>query len=268
MIEGLSLLAVLIAFAGGLVSFVSPCVLPLVPIFLGHLSGVSIKDGSIEGGRTTFFHAIAFVVGCSIPFIVLGATIGVLGGKTAGGYADLIARIAGVILIVMGLYIAGFFRMPFLGPALAPITRALDRLYYREHRIQVSGEKSAPSYWRSIAVGGAFGVGWTPCITPVLGTILTLAFNEAGNSLGAWSAAGEAGLLLCFYAVGLSIPFLITGAAMGHVAPMFNLLKKYLSTVTLVTGILMVAVGILVYQNAVVDLNQYFDFLPYVEFDS
>ena len=130
-----------------------------------------------------------------MPFIILGATVGVLGG-TAGGYGDLIARIAGALLIAVGLYMAGVFKLPVLRTVLGPLTNWLDGIYFRERRIHIGGEDAPPSYWRSTIVGGAFGVGWTPCITPLLGAILTLAFNEAGNSLNAWSAAGQATILL------------------------------------------------------------------------
>ena len=269
-IEGLTAVGVLVAFAGGLVSFVSPCVLPLVPIYLGHLSGVSFQDGKIQSKATTFLHSVGFVIGFSVVFVILGATVGLLGG-TAGGQQELIARFAGVLLIAFGLYMAGFFKLPVLRTALAPATGVLDRVYYRQRGMQVGGgpvggHQSRPSYWRSTAVGSAFAVGWTPCITPVLGAILTLAYSTAGSTGGAWSAAGQSAILLSFYAAGLSIPFLFAGAALGSVTPMFKRVYRYLPAITVGSGILMVGVGILVYQNLVIRLNQYFDFLPYVDF--
>ena len=204
-IEGLSFTAVVIAFAGGVVSFVSPCVLPLVPIYLGHLSGVSVRDRKIQGGRTTFFHSVGFVLGFSLIFIILGATVGLLGG-TAGGNQETIARVAGIMLMFFGLYMAGVFRLPVLRAVLAPATGVLDRVYYRERRFNVGGSGS-PSYWRSFTVGGAFAVGWTPCITPVLGAILTVAYTSTGGADG-WSAAGSSAILLTFYTAGLSVPSL------------------------------------------------------------
>lgn len=260
MIEDLSLVSLIVAFVGGIASFVSPCVLPLVPIFLGHLSGVSVKDGQIQGGRTTFFHSVGFVIGFSIPFIILGATVGVLGG-TAGGYGDLIARIAGALLMAVGLYMAGAFRLPIVRNVLGPVNDWLDGIYFRERRIHVGGEDAPPSYWRSALVGGAFGVGWTPCITPLLGAILTLAFNEAGSSINAWGAAGEAAILLAFYTAGLSIPFLVTGAALGQITPIFRKLNRYLPAITVASGILMVLIGVLVFFNQLAKLNDYFSFL-------
>ena len=263
-IEGLSFIAVVLAFAGGVVSFVSPCVLPLVPIYLGHLSGVSVKDGQFQGGITTFFHSVGFVVGFSIVFVILGATIGLLGGA-AGGQQENVARGAGVLLMLFGLYMAGAFRAPVLRLALAPVAGALDRVYYRERRLQV-GTGGSPSYLRSFGVGSAFAVGWTPCITPVLGAILTLAYSEAGNDLGAWSAAGQAALLLTFYVIGLSVPFLLAGLALGRATPLFKKVNRYYPMITVASGVLLVAVGWLVFTNSVTDLNRYFDFLPYVNF--
>ena len=264
-IEGLTFIALLVAFAGGVVSFVSPCVLPLVPIYLGHLSGVSVVDGKIQGGRATFFHSVGFVGGFSVIFIILGATIGIL-GSAGGGQLDNIAKGAGILLIAFGLYMAGAFKLPVLRTALAPVTGVVDRVYFRERRIHAE-MGSKPSYWRSIGVGSAFAVGWTPCITPVLGAILTLAFAQSGaSSLGAWEAAGQAVILLTFYAAGLSLPFLIAGAALGKVTPWFKKMNRYLPTITVASGVLMVGVGILVYQNLVIRLNEYFGFLPYVNF--
>ncbi len=265
-IESLSLIALLVAFAGGVVSFVSPCVLPLVPIYLGHLSGVSIENGQMVGGKRTFVHAVGFVGGFSVIFIILGATIGIL-GSAGGGQLDTIAKVAGVLLIAFGLYMAGFFKMRFIRAVAAPVTGLVDKIYFRELRYHgdFGGKKS---YWRSIGVGSAFAVGWTPCITPVLGAILTLAFaSSAGASdLGTWEAAGQAAILLTFYTAGLSLPFLIAGAALGKITPWFKRLNQYLPAITVGSGVLMVGVGILVYQNLVIRLNEYFGFLPYVNF--
>ncbi len=263
-IESLSAVSLGLAFAGGVVSFVSPCVLPLVPIYLGHLSGVSVENGKIQGGKTTFLHSVSFVLGFSIVFIVLGATVGLLGG-TAGGYDDLIARIAGVILIAFGLYMAGFFRLPVARLVLAPAAGMIDRFYYREVRLQgPKGER--PSYWKSVGVGSAFAIGWTPCITPVLGAILTLAVTNAGESTNVWTAAGQATVLLAFYTLGLSIPFLIAGAALGRITPVFKKLNRFLPAITVASGLLLIAVGLLIFFNSVTELNRYFDFLPYVDF--
>ncbi len=262
-IEGLTAVSVFVAFAGGVVSFVSPCVLPLVPVYLGHLSGASVREGRIESDRTTFFHSLGFVIGFSLVFVVLGATVGLLGG-TAGGHGDTVARGAGVLLMLFGTYTAGLFRLPVLRLALAPAAGVLDRVYYQERRFHAGG--AAPSYWRSFGVGGAFAVGWTPCITPVLGAILTLAFNNADGGADAWSAAGQAAALLSFYAAGLSVPFLVAGLALGRVTPMFKRLNRFMPAINVASGLLLIVVGALVFQNTVTKLNEYFGFLPYVDF--
>ena len=261
-IDGLSFVNVGIAFAGGVVSFVSPCVLPLVPIYLGHLSGEGVQAQGARSNLTTFFHSVAFVIGFSVIFIALGATVGLLGG-TAGGHQPAIARVAGVLLIVMGLYIAGAFRLPGIRRLFRPINTAVDWLFYRERRADYRGGPN-PSYLRSVGVGGAFAVGWTPCITPVLGAILTLAYANSGDNLSAWSAAGQAALLLTFYAAGLSLPFLICGAAVSRMTPVLKRFNRWLPAISVASGLLLVVVGILVFANSVTKLNQYFGFLPYI----
>ncbi|MSQ25506.1 MAG: cytochrome c biogenesis protein CcdA [Dehalococcoidia bacterium] len=262
-IEGLTAGSMGLAFAGGVVSFISPCVLPLAPIYLGHLSGVSVVNGTMQGGRTTFLHAVGFVLGFAAVFTALGATVGVLGG-VAGGHGETVARAAGALLVAMGLYMAGAFRLPVARTVLGPLTRAADRLYYRERRPQVA--QGRPAYWRSSLVGAAFAVGWTPCITPVLGAILTLAYANTGADASGWQAAGQAALLLAFYTAGLSVPFLAAGAALGRITPVFKRINRYPPAITVASGVLLVLVGVLVLRNAVTELNRYFNFLPYVDF--
>ena len=263
-IEGLSAAAAAIALLGGLVSFLSPCVLPLVPVYIGHLSGVSVRDGTIVGGRVTFLHACAFVLGFSVVFVALGATIGLLGGF-AGGHQVAVSRIAGLFLIAMGVYMTGAFRLPGVRRVMAPVTERIDPIYNRERRYQGS-LGSHPGYWRSLATGGAFAVGWVPCITPVLGAILTLAYSGAASASHAWSAASQAAVLLAFYAAGLSLPFLATGLLMGKATAVFRRLDRFMPAINICSGLLIIGVGVLVFLNCVTQLNQYFNFLPYVSF--
>lgn len=264
-IEELSFISVIIAFIGGLLSFVSPCVLPLVPIYLGHLSGASLQRGQINGDKQTFLHAIGFVVGFSAIFTFLGATVGLLGG-IGGGQIDNIAKGAGLILIIFGVYITGALNFPGIKIVTNPVTKWVDRIYFRERRFH-AGPGNGPSYGRSFILGGAFAIGWTPCITPVLGAILTLAYANAGASdISTWNAAGQATILLGFYAAGLSLPFLLTGLAMGKVTATLKNLNQYLPVINVASGILMILVGILIYENMVIKLNKYFGFLPYISF--
>ena len=262
-IDGISFVNVGIAFAGGVVSFVSPCVLPLVPIYLGHLSGEGVQAADAHTNLATFLHAVAFVSGFSVIFILLGATVGLLGG-TAGGHQGAIARGAGLLLIVMGLYIAGAFKLPGLRQLLQPLSNSIDWLFYRERRAGYHDGPN-PSYLRSLGVGAAFAVGWTPCITPVLGAILTLAYASSGGGLTAWSSAGQAALLLSFYAAGLSLPFLISGAAVSRITPTLKRFNRLLPAISMASGLLLIVVGILVFENIVTKLNRYFGFLPYIK---
>lgn len=263
-IHGLSIASLLIAFVGGVISFISPCVLPLVPVYIGHLSGVSVREGAVASGRETFSHALCFVSGFLAVFVTLGATVGLLGGF-AGGHQVVVSRIAGALLIVMGLYTAGAFRMPGVRRVLAPVTGVADSVHFRERRYQ-GHMGQGPGYWRSLGVGGAFAVGWIPCITPVLGAILTLAYSGSGAVSNAWTAAAEAGVLLTFYAAGMSIPFLAAGLALGRVTAFLKGLRGLMPVATVASGLLIMGVGVLVFFNLLPRLNHYFGFLPYVSF--
>lgn len=226
----------LIAFGAGVLSFVSPCSLPLVPVYLAHLAGVGASDGVGQGRqRVTFFHAVAFVLGFSVLFVALGASIGLL-GSVLSGYMPVLRHVAGVLLVVMGLHIMGVFRIPFL---------------YYEKRLTYEGG-SRPSYWRSLLIGGAFAAGWTPCIGPILAGIFTLAWTT--------QTAAQGALLLAVYSAGLGLPFLLAGLGVSRLMGIMRRLNPYMRTVEIVSGALVVVVGVLVFFNSLVFLNQYFDF--------
>jgi len=226
----------LIAFGAGVLSFVSPCSLPLVPVYLAHLAGVGASDGAGQGRqRVTFFHAVAFVLGFSVLFVALGASIGLL-GSVLSGYMPVLRHVAGVLLVVMGLHIMGVFRIPFL---------------YYEKRLTYEGG-SRPSYWRSLLIGGAFAAGWTPCIGPILAGIFTLAWTT--------QTAAQGALLLAVYSAGLGLPFLLAGLGVSRLMGFLRRMNPYMRTVEIVSGALVVVVGVLVFFNSLVFLNQYFDF--------
>jgi cytochrome c-type biogenesis protein len=204
-----------------------------------------------------------------VVFVTLGATIGLLGGL-AGGYQRLLAQAAGVVLVAMGLYLAGAFRLPGVRRVLAPVANTVDTVYYRERRLPSTYGGAAvaerPGYWRSFAVGAAFAVGWVPCITPVLGAILTLAYAAPQDGAGAFGSAGEAAVLLASYAAGMGLPFLLVGLMVDRAAPLLGQLRRLLPFMNVASGALLVAVGLLVFTNSVTQLNRFFDFLPYVDF--
>ena len=211
-------LGLLVAFAAGLLSFLSPCVLPLVPSYIGFLTGMSLPEMT-DRRRAALAHALLFVTGFSLVFVLLGASATAL-GRALNYYQHWIQRIGGVLIIGFGLVCLGVIRI-----------RALDQ----ERRVQV--EHKPVGYLGSALVGMAFGAGWTPCIGPVLGAILGLAATTQDLSRGM--------LLLAAYSAGLAVPFLIAAVALDSFLRWFQGFRRYLPWVMRVSGALLVFVGVL-----------------------
>jgi cytochrome c-type biogenesis protein len=211
-------LGLFVAFAAGLLSFLSPCVLPLVPSYIGFLTGMSLPE---MGGRrrVALGHALLFVLGFSLVFVLLGASATAL-GRALNYYQVWLQRIGGVLIIGFGLVCLGVIKVGFLS---------------RERRVQV--EQKPVGYLGSALVGMAFGAGWTPCIGPVLGAILGLAATAHDLSRGM--------LLLAAYSAGLAVPFLIAAVALDAFLDWFQRFRRYLPWVMRVSGVLLVFVGVL-----------------------
>lgn len=234
-------LTVGIAFLAGLVSFVSPCVLPLVPAYLSFLTGATLEelreDARIDARRNTLVHAIAFILGFTIVFVALGASASAIGGALRENQV-LIARIGGVVVIVLGLQMLGVLRL---------------RLLARDTRVQVQSERR--SVVASVIVGLAFAAGWSPCIGPILAAILALASQEHGVRQGAW--------LLFVYSMGLAVPFLITAAAVGAILPALNRIKRFLPAIEMAAGAFMIATGVVLVTNSFLRIAGWFyQFVP------
>ena len=211
-------LTVLVAFGAGLLSFLSPCVLPLVPSYLTFITGLGLEDLS-RARRTTLVHALLFVLGFSFIFVSLGA------GATAFGqlmlaYRGWIARAGGALMIGMGLWMLGVLRIDAL---------------QQERRVHLSDKPVG--YLGTIVVGIAFGAGWTPCLGPTLGAILVMAANQ--------SELGKGITLLIAYSAGLALPFLAAAVALERFLSFFQKFKRNLGTVNRVAGILLILVGAL-----------------------
>ena len=209
------------AVLGGLISFLSPCVLPLVPPYLSYLAGTTLDE--LQAGddwavrRRAFLTALLFVAGFSTVFVLLGATASVL-GQALRQHLELLSTVAGVVIIVMGLHLLGLFRIGLL---------------YREARVEVG--RSA-SVWGAYLMGLAFAFGWTPCIGPILAAILALAGSETSVARGA--------LLLGAYSAGLGIPFVLAALAMKpfvaflkRVRSRFGMIEKAMGAFLVLTGI-------------------------------
>lgn len=209
-----------IAFTAGVLSFLSPCVLPLVPSYLTFVTGMSLED--LQEGvnrKATFMHSMLFVVGFSTIFILLGASASFL-GQFLRQYELLIARIGGVIIIVLGLHLAGVFR-------LAPLMR--------EKRIHLADKPAG--YLGTLGVGMAFGAGWTPCIGPILGAILTYGMTQETM----WAGVG----LLSVYSLGLAVPFLIASLALDWFLQTFKRFRRWIPVVEKASGVLLIFLGVL-----------------------
>jgi len=212
--------AMLIALVAGVISFLSPCVLPIVPPSLAYMSGVSLGDMSnvATARRRATIAALFFVLGLSTVFLILGFTASVFGAFFLQNQV-LFAKISGVVVIIFGLHFLGVFRIPFLD---------------QEARLD-AGDKGGSSFGAYI-LGLAFAFGWTPCIGPQLGAILSLAASEASVTRGT--------LLLGIYAAGLGIPFLLAAMFITRAMGVMNHLKKHMKLIERVMGVLLVAVGL------------------------
>lgn len=213
--NGVPLLA---AFAAGLLSFLSPCVLPLIPSYVSFLTGMTVEEMQVRRG-TTLLHALWFVAGFSLIFIALGASASALGVALLASQ-HWIARVSGVLLILFGLYLVGMVRPAFL---------------MRERRVHLA--RKPLGYVGSSVAGVAFGAAWTPCIGPILGGILTLAATRASIAQGT--------ALLGVYALGLAVPFLITAFALDRFLVWFQRFRPFIRWVELVAGILLIILGLL-----------------------
>ncbi|HXU25334.1 MAG TPA: cytochrome c biogenesis protein CcdA [Tepidiformaceae bacterium] len=285
----------LLAFSAGVLSFVSPCVLPLVPVYITHLSGASVENGRIVANRrVTFMHALVFVVGFSLVFIALGTVAGLIGSHFLDDNQRDIGRYAGMILVVMGillipargrrdplrsaillLFLTAVYvflakvasieqdktRLLELGIVLGVVwlrfAGYLDLPFLSRTFATNLGEHREIGYTKSALVGGAFALGWTPCIGPVLGSILTLA--GVGSQSDPWRGT----YLLLFYSIGLSIPFLITGLALSDVTPFLKRLSRYTPMIEVGSGLMIVSVGVLLVTGHLSGLSSYFGFASF-----
>jgi cytochrome c-type biogenesis protein len=226
---------VLVAFSAGLFSFLSPCVLPLFPSYLSFITGMSVADLSADltaaARRRVLLHATTFVLGLSLVLVALGASFSAA-GQLLFQYRDTIRIAGGVLIVIFGLYIAGLFKVALLG---------------RTQQWQIR-EKPA-GYIGSFLVGVTFAIGWTPCVGPILGAILSLAGTAETVERGV-------GLLVA-YSAGLGVPFLLSALALGSFLRFFRRYRPFIPVVERGAGVLLIVVGVLVVTNYYVILNSW-----------
>jgi cytochrome c-type biogenesis protein len=229
-----------LAFAAGLLSFVSPCVLALVPVYLAFLgeTATAPNAGSATNTRRgpVFSQALLFVAGFSVLFVLLGTSVGLFGRVLFR--IDGARQVAGVLVIAIGLVTTGIF-----GPVMDRYLRAGVRTDI------LPAARSA----RALALGALVGIGWTPCIGPVLGAILTMGSTSQD--------AGVAALLLVGYSAGLAVPFLAAAVALPRLRPVLNLMRRHGRLVQLVSGLFIMAMGLLILTNAFARMAGLFTFL-------
>ena len=211
-------LGLLVAFAGGLLSFLSPCVLPLVPSYLGFVTGFTF-DEMADRRRLAMLHALLFVLGFSLVFVLFGASATAL-GRALKYYDVWFQRVGGVLIVLFGLYCLGVLRPGFLD---------------QDTRLHL--DRKPMGFLGSVLVGMAFAAGWTPCIGPILGAILGLAATEASLSRGM--------VLLGAYSLGLAVPFLVAAFAVESFLDWFKRFRRFLPWVQRASGALLVVVGLL-----------------------
>jgi cytochrome c-type biogenesis protein len=222
-----------LAFLAGLASFLSPCVFSLVPAYVGYLGGRAAGgESSVYNRWVTFTHGLAFVLGFSLVFVIFGAAVSVAGGFLYG-IRSWLAKIGGIVVIIFGLHMIGVFRIPFLEYDTR-VDRAPDPKW---------------GYLSSGLLGVFFSAGWSPCVGPVLGTILTLAINGGSVALGA--------KLLSAYSVGLAIPFLAAALGIGWIMTILRKYNKVLHYVEIVMGFVLVFVGVLLFAGVFELLSRY-----------
>ena len=211
-----------VAFTAGLLSFLSPCVLPLIPSYISFLTGMSVEDAEHRRG-TTLVHASLFILGFTLIFLALGATATIL-GQMMLAYRDWISRIGGALIIVFGLYLVGAFKIGW---------------FARERRVYLATKPAG--YAGTVLVGIAFGAGWTPCIGPILGAVLIYTSSSADLNRGL--------ALLFSYSLGLAVPFFLAAVAVERFIDFFAVFRKHLAWVTKASGVLLIAVGLLMVTN-------------------
>jgi cytochrome c-type biogenesis protein len=213
-----------VAFISGTLSFFSPCVLPLIPVYISFITGLSVdklKETQGESGRggMVFLETLLFVTGFTLVFVAMGATLSSISGILLKNQ-KLLKTAGGVIIIIFGLHVAGLFKLKFL-----------------DYEKRISRKTKPVHIFGSLLMGMIFAVGWTPCIGPMLAAILTVAATRDTMGQGIW--------LLCGFSLGLGIPFIITGLLVNRVLGLLNRIKKYLGLLSVASGILLIAIGVL-----------------------
>lgn len=224
------------AFIAGLLSFLSPCVFPLIPSYITYITGISFADLQAEHPshiirQKSIFHSLCFIFGFTTVFVLLGASATYI-GSFLQEHAVIIRKVGGVLLVLLGVHVTGILPLKFL---------------LGEKRVSIKHKPAG--YAGSFLVGIAFAAGWTPCIGPILAAILAVAATEEQVYQGI--------VLLLLYSMGLGVPFFLSALAMHGFLVVFNRFKKYIHVFEIITGIFLIVIGVLIYTNWLSRLSGY-----------
>lgn len=239
MFPGTENVSIVVAFSAGLISFLSPCILPLIPSYMAFITGVSLEELSHEQNlkrvrKIVVVNSLLFILGFSIIFIALGASATYIGTFLAQ-HIRWFEIVGGVVVILLGLHFAGVFRLKFLE---------------RERKIRV--QEKPIGLLGTIVVGMAFGAGWMPCVGPILGAILTMAATTQN--------VAKSIMLLAVYSLGLGLPFFLSGVIIHKFFEYFKILRKYFRAIAVAGGILLIAVGVLLISGYFSRISSYLSY--------
>lgn len=246
MIESTNI-SIFIAFIAGVFSFVSPCVLPIIPSYITYITGLSFEDFDKEQNKAlvrkiTVIHSLIFILGFTAVFVALGASATAI-GNVFSKYKDVIRLVGGIIVILFGIHITGLINLKFL-----------------ESEKKVYIKNKPTGYFGTLLVGITFGAGWTPCIGPILGSILYLAMNMKTVYSGI--------VLLTSYSLGLGVPFFLSSLAINSFLVYFKRFRKYVKIITIASGIFLIIIGGLLVTNRFVGVSNYFQrLMPAINFE-
>jgi len=220
--------SIIMSFSAGVLTFLSPCILPLFPSYITYITGKSFEDIKAQGSssgikKLTAFHSLFFILGFSIIFILLGVTFAYI-GSFFGIRKQLLERLGGALIILFGLHIAGLLNLKFLN---------IEK--------KITFDKKKAGYFGSLLVGMAFAVGWTPCVGPILSSILIYASTL--------ESLPRAIMLLCFYSLGMAVPFFLASLAVNQFLFIFNRFKVIMKFVPVITGVFLILIGALLFSG-------------------
>jgi cytochrome c-type biogenesis protein len=225
----------MLAFSAGLLSFLSPCVLPLVPAYITYITGSTIAELSTGKARLhSVYKSLGFVLGFSLVFIAMGASITSI-GKLFTSNMEVFRKIGGTLMVLFGIHMTGVIK--------------IKTLYYEKRLVPFEKLRKNIS---PVFIGMAFAAGWTPCVGPILASILIYAGSLETINMGI--------MLLAAYSLGLGVPFVLTAYAIGSFSKYFSKISRHLNTVSIVSGVLLIAMGVLIFTNKIANLSRYFDF--------